>query len=128
MSKPKLTWQFYAARRRGLTVEKYIDVNKIKTLEELQESLRQKDVQLPDHDLLKDLFKPAWTGKYSTSAEKAQEAKPQSKKASPNAKPNKTTSRKKRGKSAAPEKKSTYLQAAYETGSQDEDPDADPGA
>ena len=55
MSKPKLTWEFYSARRRGLTVEKYVDTNKIKSLDELRESLRQKDVQLPDASLLKEL-------------------------------------------------------------------------
>ena len=66
MGKSKLTWKFYSARRGGLSIEKYIATNGITSLDELRENLRQKDVQLPDPELLKDLFKPEWTGKYHT--------------------------------------------------------------
>jgi hypothetical protein len=131
MGKSKLTWKFYSARRRGLSVEKYIETHKIKSLDDLRESLRQKDVQLPDPELLKDLFKPEWTGKYPLKKEdeladnvkvkKSQESGVSS------AKTKKATKEKKRSK-ARVEKKSTYLQAAYETGSQDDDPNVEPGA
>jgi CTP:phosphocholine cytidylyltransferase-like protein len=126
MGKSKLTWKFYSARRKGLTVEKYVEINDIKSLVELQESLRQKDVQLPDPELLKDMFKPPWTGQYTSAGEENLADKTQAKESS-NAKTNKTNSRKKNSKKRV-EKKSTYLQAAYETGSQDDDPDAEPGA
>ena len=127
MSKPKLTWHFYSSRRRGLTVEKYVETNKIKSLDELRESLRQKGVQLPDDDLLKDLFKPEWTGKYPPKAKKASPSKAQTSKDKRNAKSSKPTAQRKK-KASKSEKKSTYLQAAYETGSHDEETDAESGA
>ena len=129
MKKPKQTWQFYSSRRRGLSVEKYIETNKIRSLDELRENLRQKDIQLPPPELLEGLFKPTWTGKYSDSKSSTQEEKAQpvkTKRGVANDKSRKTAPRKKKPK-ASPEKKSTYLQAAYETGKQDDDPDAASG-
>ena len=126
MSKPKLTWHFYSSRRRGLSVEKYIETHKIKSLEELRESLRQKDVQLPDEELLKDLFKPEWTGKYPTKEQEVQPSTKTTTKGKRNAKSSKSSTQRKR-KTTKSEKKSTYLQAAYETGSQDDETDAESG-
>ena len=129
MAKSKLTWEYYSARRGGLSIEKYIATNSIKSLDHLRESLRQKDVQLPEPELLKELFKPAWTGKYPSGAKDSQEEKAQAEKGTSNAKSKKSPSRKKRPKKqAGAEKKSTYLQAAYETGNQDDDSNAEPGA
>ncbi len=128
MGSSKLTWKYYSARRGGLSIETYISTNGIKSLDELRESLRQKDVQLPDPELLKELFKPAWTGKYPPKSKGKQSDSTQTKKGATSAKPRKSTAKKKRAKQqSTPDKKSTYLQAAYETGSQD-DPDAESGA
>lgn len=131
MATPKLTWKYYSARRRGLSVEKYIETNKIESLDALRKHLKDKDVQMPEPELLKELFVPAWTGKYPDKAEdslrgEGKKRKPQQSKSKEagNAKAKRT---KKRSKQPS-EAKSTYLQAAYEDGSRDDESNADSGA
>ncbi len=127
MAKSKLTWAFYSARRNGLTVEKYCETNGIKSLEELQKNLKQKGVELPPAELTKNMFKPEWTGVYP---QKSNTEKPRAKKETPPKRKSnvKSTQKRRKSKKSEPaEKKSTYLQAAYETGEQGES-DADSGA
>ena len=127
MGKSKLTWEFYSARRNGLTVEKYCETHGIKTLEELRKNLKQKGVELPSAELMKDMFKPEWTGVYpqKSSTDSPRPKKQTQSKRKSNVKS--TQKRRKTKKSEPAEKKSTYLQAAYETGGQGES-DADSGA
>ena len=128
MGKSKLTWEFYSARRRNLSVEKYVETNNISSLDELRDSLKQKGVQLPEPELLEGLFVPEWTGKYPAAPKEAAPKKRVTTKRGSNAKSSKSSSKKAKKAQPRSEKKSTYLQAAYESGGQDDDPDAESGA
>ena len=101
------TWQFYSKRRRGLTIEKFVETQHIKSIEELRQKLSERGVAMPGPELLKDLFKPEWTGKYPKEVDAPAKGKSVPKGT------NRAKSRLKKQKSK-PEKKSTYLQAAYQ--------------